>query len=114
MLGLNRLSARSESFFLFHFENTFGDGAPGADAALHSPSGEGCCLGFLAPKTPRKVGQTAPSKGHPLKQTRRFRGENHSPRGKHLKAIAVLPFQTLAREQKLSPHPPLDSERSRE
>lgn len=100
MLGLNKPSARNKPFFLFRFENTFGYGAPGADAALHSPSGEGCRLGFLAPKTPSKVGQTAPSKGHTLKQTRRLGGENHSPGGKHVKAIAVLPFQTLAREQK--------------
>lgn len=100
MLGLNKPSARNKPFFLFRFENTFGYGAPGADAALHSPSGEGCRLGFLAPKTPSKVGQTAPSKGHTLTQTRRLGGENHSPGGKHVKAIAVLPFQTLAREQK--------------
>lgn len=103
MLGLNRPSAPSKPFFLFRFENSFGRGAPGAGAALLSLSGEGCCLGFLAPKTPRKVRRTAPSKGHPLKRTRRLRGGDHRPRGKRLKAIAVLPFQTLAREQK---HPP--------
>lgn len=105
MLGLNRSSAPSKPFFLFRFENSFGRGAPGAGAALLSLSGEGCCLGFLAPKTPRKVRRTAPSKGHPLKRTRRLRGGDHRPRGKRLKAIAVLPFQTSAREQKHSPPP---------
>lgn len=106
--GLEQPVAQSKSSLPFRSQKARGRGAPGADTALHSPSGEGCGLRLLTPGAPFNGGQAAPSKGQALKQTRGLRGRNHSPGEKHLNGHCCLTLGASAREQKR--FFPLDSE----
>lgn len=109
--GFEQPETQIKPFFPSHFQKARGPKAPGADTALHSPSGEWCCLGSLAPATAVKVRQTAPSMGHPLNQTCWLRGRNHRPGTKRLKPRRSYPSRLwLENKSTFS----LDSGRNRE
>lgn len=92
----------TEYIFLFVLEKVCGYGGLGARMQPFTrPLPKGAASAYLRPLHP-KSGKQRPLRDV-LNQTCWFR-RRKSLHGKRFKAIAVLPFQTLAREEK---HPPL-------